>query len=188
MPVMGLVALCLLIGGCGFSVQAAATQPPAISQQLLIRSLERALSQLEVKRFADQEVTAEVFTHSGNQAFVKEFVVAWLGEQGVHVVPGAAGLTLKVLAPVLGIDHAESLIGIPAFQLPIMNIPLPEIAFFKWVRNRGQAEVQIYAFDGKTNVFVDKSQPSVGRAKFDDFTVLLIINFTVTDVDKRPGQ
>jgi len=35
---------------------------------------------------------------------------------------------------------------------------------------------------------VDKSQPSVGRAKFDDFTVLLIINFTVTDVDKRPGQ
>jgi hypothetical protein len=45
------------------------TQPPAITQQLLVRSLERALSQLDVKRVAGQEVAADVFTHAGNQVF-----------------------------------------------------------------------------------------------------------------------
>jgi hypothetical protein len=188
-PVRGLVAaLALLLGGCAFSVQVPATQPPAITQQLLARSLERALAQLDVKRFAGQQVTAEVFTQggpqSGTQAFVKEFVVAWLGERGIRVEPQGAVVALKVFAPVFGTDQGQSLIGIPAFQAPVVNVLVPEIALFKWVRNRGQAEVQIYSFDAKTNTFLAKTPASIGRAKFDDFTVLLIINFTVTDVDK----
>jgi len=178
------VALSFLIGGCSFSAQLAATQPSGITQQLLARSLDRALARLEVKRFAGQQVAAEVYTQSGgNQAFIREYILAWLGERGVRVAPDGATLALKVFAPVYGTDHAESLIGIPAFQAPVVAIPVPEIALFKWVRNRGLAEVQIYAFEGKTGVFVDKTPAGTGRAKFDDFTVLLIINFTVTDID-----
>jgi hypothetical protein len=182
--VTALVALSFLIGGCSFSAQLAATQPSGITQQLLARSLDRALARLEVKRFAGQQVAAEVYTQSGgNQAFIREYILAWLGERGVRVAPDGATLALKVFAPVYGTEHAESLIGIPAFQAPVVAIPVPEIALFKWVRNRGLAEVQIYAFEGKTGVFVDKTPAGTGRAKFDDFTVLLIINFTVTDID-----
>jgi hypothetical protein len=182
--VTALVALSFLIGGCSFSAQLAATQPSGITQQLLARSLDRALAQLEVKRFAGRQVAAEVYTQSGgNQAFIREYIIAWLGERGVRVAPDGATLALKVFAPVYGTDHAESLIGIPAFQAPVVAIPVPEIALFKWIRNRGLAEVQIYAFEGKTGVFVDKTAVGTGRAKFDDFTVLLIINFTVTDID-----
>ena len=188
LPALGLVALSFLAGGCAFSVQVPPTQPPAITQQLLARSLERALAQLDVKRFAGQQVDAEVFTQSGNQAFVKQLVVAWLGEQGIRVAPGDVALTLRVFAPVFGTDQGQSLIGIPAFQAPLVGVVVPEIALFKWVRNRGQAEVQVYSFDGKTNAFIDKSPVRTGRAKFDDFTVLLIINFSVTDVDKPPRQ
>ena len=182
--VTALVALSYLIGGCSFSAQLAATQPSGITQQLLARSLDRALARLEVKRFAGQQVAAEVYTQSGgNQAFIREYIIAWLGERGVRVAPDGATLALKVFAPVYGTDHAESLIGFPAFQAPVVAVPVPEIALFKWVRNRGLAEVQIYAFEGKTGVFVDKTAVGTGRAKFDDFTVLLIINFTVTDID-----
>ncbi len=183
--VTGLVALSFLIGGCAFSAQLPATQPSGITQQLLARSLDRALARLEVKRFAGQQVSAEFYTQSSvNQAFIREYIVAWLGERGVRVAPEGATLALKVFASAYGTDHAESLIGIPAFQAPVVAIPVPEIALFKWVRNRGLAEVQIYAFEGKTNVFVDKTPVGTGRAKSDDFTILLIINFTVTDIDK----
>ena len=46
-----------------------------------------------------------------------------------------ATLALKVFASAYGTDHAESLIGIPAFQAPVVAIPVPEIALFKWVRD-----------------------------------------------------
>ncbi len=123
-------------------------------------------------------------------------MIAWLGEQGIRIVPVGATLDLKVFAPVFGTDHAESLIGIPAFQAPVVAIPVPEIALFKLVRNRGLAEVEIYAFDETANEFVSKTPVSVGQAKFDNCTVLLIINctvlpiinFTVTDIDKPPAE
>lgn len=187
--VAGSLALACLLGGCAFSAQVAATQPSAVTQQLLARSLERALSRLDVKRFAGQQVTADVYVQTpGNQAFVKELVIAWLGAQGIRVAPYGSTLTLKVFAPVYGTDHAESLIGIPAFQAPVFAIPVPEIALFKQVRNRGQAEVEIYAFDEKTNEFVARTPVGAGQAKFDNYTVLLIINFTVTDIDKPPAE
>jgi len=181
---LGLAAAGWLFGGCAYSVQAAITQPPAITQQLLARSLERALEQLDVKRFAGQQVTAEAYTQRGNQGYIREFVIAWLGEHGIRVSPVGSSTTLKVFAPVFGTDQGQSLIGIPAFQAPLIGVIVPEIALFKWLRNRGRAEVQIYSFDANTNVFVDKTAATVGHAKFDDFTVLLIINFSVTDVDK----
>src|SRR6266498_2234400 len=62
--VTGLVALSFLIGGCAFSAQLPATQPSGITQQLLARSLDRALARLEVKRFAGQQVSAEFYTQS----------------------------------------------------------------------------------------------------------------------------
>ncbi len=184
----GSLVLASLLGGCAFSTQVAATVPSGVTQQLLARSLERALARLDVKRFVGQQVSADVYVQSGNQAFVRELVIAWLGEQGIHVSPIGAALNLKVFAPVFGTDHGESLIGIPAFQAPVIAIPVPEIALFKWVRNRGQAEVEIYAFDEKTNEFVSKTPVSAGQAKFDNYTVLLIINFTVTDIDKPPAE
>jgi hypothetical protein len=188
LAVVASLALASLLGGCAFTAQVAATQPSAVTQQLLARSLERALSRLDVKRFAGQQATADVYVQAGNQAFVKELVIAWLGEQGIRVAPVGGTLALKVFAPVYGTDHAESLLGIPAFQAPVVAIPVPEIALFKQVRNRGQAEVEIYAFDEKTNEFVAKTPVSAGQAKYDNYTVLLIVNFTVTDIDKPPAE
>jgi hypothetical protein len=43
----------------------------------------------------------------------------------------------------------------------------------------------MYTFDAKTGFFVDKGRAVEGRAKRDDYTVLLVVGFTVTDVDER---
>lgn len=53
--------------------------------------------------------------------------------------------------------------------LPIMGIPIPGIALFKSQRNRGRADLQIYAFDARTGEFLEKSDVFVGTAKYDDY-------------------
>ena len=180
-----MVILACLLGGCAFSSQLTPTQPAGVTQQLLMRSLERALATLDIGRFADRAVAVDLYQQAGNETFVKAFVTAWLEAHRVRVTAIQPELRLRVFVSVLGTDRNEKFIGIPAIQAPILNVPTPEIAFFKRVRNRGQAEVSIYAFDGATDKFVERTPAGVGLAKQDDYTILILITFTVSDADKR---
>jgi hypothetical protein len=91
----------------------------------------------------------------GNEAFVKDFVTTWMKAHGVRVGGDAPSLKLKMFVSVYGTDRDQTLIGVPAFQAPVVNVPVPELAFFKWVRNRGQAELRLWAFDAKGDTVVD---------------------------------
>jgi hypothetical protein len=147
------VALCVLTSGCApYSSQLVPTQPSAATQQLVVRSLERALTQLDLTGFIGHRVAVDLFTQTanqtligtpqaGSQAFVKEFVTAWLEAHGVWITPHPVELKLKIAASVLGTDRGETFFGIKAFQIPVLAIPFPEISLFKWVRNRGLAEI-----------------------------------------------
>jgi hypothetical protein len=55
------------------------------------------------------------------------------------------------------------LFGIAAFQAPLTSIPVLEIAMFKWQKSRGQAELRLYEFDGKTDVITHAPPPSTER-------------------------
>jgi hypothetical protein len=66
-----------------------------------------------------------------------------------------------------------------------VNLPIPEIALFRWHKARGQAELRLYEFDGKTDLVVNAPRPGIGHAKHDKFTVLLIIGFTLSDLETR---
>jgi hypothetical protein len=171
-------------GGCVLGTTLKAPEPTAVTQQLVMRSLERAVAQLDIGRVQGRRVALEVFAQAGNPGLTRAFVAAWLEEHGVRVVRDSADLTVHVLISALGMDRGETLVGLPAFQAPIVSVPVPEIALFKWTRNRSLTEMQLYVFDAKTGSFVDKGHPVAGRAKRDDFTVLLLIGFTVTDVDE----
>ena len=99
-----------------------------------------------------------------------------------------ADLRLKIFASVLGVDRGETLVGIPALLAPVANLPTPEIALFEWVRDRGHSEVQIFASDARSGRFLDVAPAGVGRAKYDEFTILLMISFTVDDLDAPAGS
>src|SRR5919201_448706 len=77
---------CLLLGGCSLSTPQKPTEPSGITQQLLIRSLERALAQLDIERLKSRSVAVEVFSplQAGPEAFVREFVISWLRIHGVR--------------------------------------------------------------------------------------------------------
>lgn len=175
----------LLLGGCALASQIGTTAPTGITQQLLVRSLERGLSRLDLARISGKPIALEVAVQAGNEGFVKDFVTTWLKAHGVRTVQDSPEQKLKLFVAVYGTDRDQTLIGVPAFQAPVVNVPVPELALFKWVRNRGVAELRMWAFDGKGDVIMDAPAPGVGRAKYDDFTVLLFVGFTVSDVNKR---
>ncbi len=187
MPVLVLLLTALLISGCATPRQATVTQRSAVEQELIVRSLERAVAGLDVERLLGHRVALDLFALTGDQAFAREFVTVRLQRRGVEIVGDAtkADLRLKVFASVLGVDRGETLIGIPALQAPVVSIPIPEIALFKWTRHRGMAELQLYAYDPHTDQLVEGVPAALGRAKYDEFKVMLVIGFAVSDLDER---
>ena len=178
------VVVLLGLAGCSLSV-AKPTDPSGITQQLMMRSLERALEHLNIDRLKEQTVTIEIFNQAGPPVMIKEFVTAWLRAHGVRIVEGLPDLKVKAFASVLGTESDQDLFGIPAFYAPIVNVPVPEIAFYKIQRNHGVAEVRLFEFDGKTDEFIAAPPTGVGRAKVDKYTILIFFGYTNTDVDDR---
>jgi hypothetical protein len=190
-----LVLLALLLAaacGCATPRQVTLTPRSGVEQELVVRSLERAIARLDIERLAGRRVALDLFALTADQAFARAFVTARLQRRGVHVVSDPAGVELraKVFATVLGVDRGETLIGIPALQVPVVSVPIPEIALFKWTRHRGLAELQVYVYDPATDRLVDEVPAALGRAKFDEFKILLVIGFVVSDLDGRaePAQ
>ena len=81
----------------------------------IVSLLERGFETLDAKRLAGATVTVEFYGLTPDKDFAKEFLVAWLQAHQVQVVtdPKEAQLRVKVFAPVLGVDQAQSFMGTP---------------------------------------------------------------------------
>lgn len=179
--------LAVLVAGCA-STRVTQTKRSGTEQDLLVQSLERALAHLDLSRFTGKRVALKLYALTPDQGFATEFVTSRLEAKGVEVVPDAAtaDLRLKIFARVLAVDQGQSFVGIPALVVPVLGYPIPEIALFKWVRNRGHSEVEIFSYDPHTDRFLDATPLGVGRTKYDEFTILLFIGFTLDDLAKPP--
>jgi hypothetical protein len=176
-----------LLAGCAVSTQITNTPRSSIEQRLLVRSLERALATLATQQFKGKTVTVDFYGLTPDKDFAKEFFTAWLQGQHIRTAndPKEAQLRLKVFASVLGVDQGQSFVGAPSFTVPVMGIVVPEIPLFKDVRHSGHSEIEIYTIDAGSGEFVDKSPPAIGEAKYDDYTILIVINFTRSDIDEQ---
>jgi hypothetical protein len=186
LAVVVVTAVLALGAGCTMR-QVTMTERSATEQELLVRALERALARLDTTRLQGRRVALELYAWTKDQAFAREFVAAQLAARGANMVGAGAeaDLHLEVFASILGLDRGETLLGLPALQVPVVSVPIPEIALFKWVRNRGRAEVQVYLYDPRSGEFRTRLFDGVGRSKYDEFTVLVFVSFTVSDLDKR---
>src|SRR5437667_12628327 len=63
----GLAVLACLLGGCAFSSQLTPTQPAGVTQQLVMRSLERALARLDIRGLAHWNVWLDISLKCGKQ-------------------------------------------------------------------------------------------------------------------------
>jgi len=84
------------------------------------------------------------------------------------------------------VDQAEVLLGTPEFMF--FGIPIPAIAFYRHLLNRGRVDLQMYIFDQKLETLIDELPVSLGKAKYDRYTILFIISWTSSDLDKKPKE
>ena len=179
--------LLTLLTGCAVSTQVGTTARSSMEQRLLITSFERALATLDTHEFTGKTVTVDFFGLTADKDFAKELFTAWLQEQQVQIAtdPKQAQLHLKVFAPVLAVDQGDSFVGAPAFTVPILGFVMPEISLFKNARHSGHAAVEVFAIDGDSGKFVDKTPQAIGETNYNDYTVLIVIHFTRSDMETR---
>jgi len=182
-----LCSVCFGLEGCAVSPQITNTPRSSIEQELLVSSLERGFETLDTQRLAGATVVVDFFGLTPDKDFAKEFLIAWLQSHQVRIVtdPNEAQLRVKVFAPVLGVDQAQSFIGTPAFTVPFLGVTIPEIALFRDVRHMGHAALETYTIEEDGGKFLVKSPPAMGRSEYDDYTILIVIHFTRSDMEKR---
>jgi hypothetical protein len=186
----GILMLCsasLLVGGCAVTPQITNTSHSSIEQELLVSSLERGFKTLDIQRFNGATVTVDFYGLTPDKDFAKEYLIAWLQAHQVNIVtdPKEAQLRVKVFAPVLGVDQAQSFIGTPAFTVPFLGVTIPEVALFRDVKHSGHTALESFTIDEDSGKFLDKSPTAVGRSEYDDYTVLIVIHFSRSDVEQR---
>ena len=178
----------ILMAGCT-SIRMTQTPRSILEQQLEVQALERAISQLPIKQLKGKSVSLELFGLNENDLpFAVELIHVWLVKQGVYVAQDqeTIDLRLKVFAKVLAVDQAEVLLGTPEFMF--FGIPIPAIAFYRHLLNRGRVDLQMYIFDQKLETLIDELPVSLGKAKYDRYTILFIISWTSSDLDKKPKE
>ena len=176
-----------LLGACSLKSNVSSTPRASTEQRLLVTSVKRALTDLNKERFKGKNLFLELIGLTADQAYAKAYIAAELKSAGANLVSDikAADVNLQVFAPAIGVDRDVTLFGIPAFAAPVVGVPVPEVALFKYVQNRGYSEFEAYAFDAKSGRFLSKSSPKAGHSKYDLFTILLFISFSHTDLDKE---
>lgn len=174
----------LLGAGCT-TVRMTPTTRSSVEQRLLTASLERAAAELDIRALAGKRLKLELFGLTDDQVFAREFLRSRLESRGVRVVSaGEADATFRVFATALAVDTASTLLGLPAMQAPVLAVPIPEVALFKWDRNRGHAQFQSYVYDPAGRL-LEPGPSALGQAKYDRFTIMIFISFTITDLEKR---
>jgi len=140
---IGVALAALLLAGCAASVELSATAPSATGQLLVFRALERAAAGLDLTRLRGRRVALEVISQLDDrksaQKFAAEYLETWMRARGVAVGADHPELRVQAYLLTLGSDLGRTFLGIPAFQVPVVSIPIPEIAIFKWQRSHGVA-------------------------------------------------
>jgi hypothetical protein len=145
------------------------------------------MAQINIDRFKGKRVALElVGLTKDDLSFTKESVRIWMAKHGIRIDQDQKeiDLILKVFARVLAVDQSETLFGTPEFFL--LGIPIPAIVIYRNIRNRGRADLQIYAWDERSEMLVDELPIGIGETKYDQYTILFIISWTSTDLDKKP--
>ena len=183
------VAALLLAGAGCTTARVTATERSSIEQRLLVRSLERAATRLDTTPLVGRRVRIELFTLTKDAYFAREFLRARLETRGVRFVGAAeeADVVVQIFTAALAVDTADTLVGLPAMQAPVVAVPIPEIALFKLERSRGRVELQTYTYDDRGQLLA-RLGDARGQARYDRVTVLVFISFTLTDLDKPPER
>ncbi|MCC5806906.1 MAG: hypothetical protein JJU00_11320 [Opitutales bacterium] len=186
---IGLFACALVFSGCTSSSH---THPPrtAIEQLLLSTAVDNALKGTRIPDLEGERVYVDdSMLESYDSGYVIGSIRALLSENGARLQSDRADATLIVEARsgALGMDVADSLLGIPSIPIIIPGAgtsEFPELVIYGSNKQQAVSKIALlgYYADG-TNAF--STEPLVGTAYFNQYKFLLLLQINFTDIPER---
>jgi len=181
--------LALLFAGCTAS-KISLPERTAIEQLLLSTAVDNALTGVSLPQLEGERVyLVEHYIESYDEPYVAGSIRALLSENGALLAESTeeADIIVEARIGALGIDSAESLVGIPSIALPVPSvgtIQTPEAALYASNKKDAVAKLALLAYrkDG-SNVF--STEPFARKSYFHQYRLLLLINLNFTDIPER---
>lgn len=182
------VAMCgLSLSGCSSTFESTKTSRSSIEQLLLSQSLQRSLTDAVLPIPPGQSVAVETVGLTADQAFVTALIEKWLSREGLNLPKdGKESLVARVTLDAFGTLQAQTFFGIPQISGGFLPLSIPELAFYKAHRQQGLARFSIDFIEKKTGRLVRSTPVYEGDAFYNQFTVLLALNFRSTDLLPPP--
>lgn len=207
MKTFALFILTASIGGCALEQEISRTPRTAIEQVLLTQAVEQALENLSVRlpESVDVEVDAtgldsdrsrsrltntdlSVIDHpSRDTLYIRDAVAAELGRRGYRVSSsGSASYLVRVMAEAFGTMQGTTFVGMPPVQSVLIPFSLPELTLYKNQSQSGYARLHMDVFDNRTGEFLGSTPKLIGRAFYNQYTVLILATWHRTDITAPP--
>ncbi len=179
----------IFLSGCTSSMH---THPPrtAIEQLLLSTAVDNSLRGVEIPQVSGERVYVDAgLLESYDRGYVIGSVRALLSENGalLQATPETADMIVEVRSGALGMDIANSLVGIPAIPILIPgagSTEFPELVLYSSNKQNSVSKIALlgYRNDGE-NVF--STEPLVGSSHFNSYKFLLLLQINFTDIPER---
>lgn len=177
----------LFLSGCSSTYETTKSARSPTEQLLLAQSLERGLIDAVLPIAPGRSVAVETVGLTGDQAFVTALIEKWLSREGLNLPKdGKESLTARVTLDAFGTLQDLTFVGIPQISGGLLPIAVPELAFYKAQRQRGLARFSIDFIDKKTGRLIRSTPLYEGDAFYNQYTVMLAINFRDTDLLPPP--
>jgi len=198
----------VLLMGCALEQEMSRTPRTAVEQVLLTQAVEQALVNLEVQlpegvnvdvdatglesdrsrlRMTNADLGA-IDRPSRDIFYIRDLVAAELGRRGhrVSARDTESPYLVRVMAESFGTIQGTTFVGMPPVQSVLIPFALPELTLYKHQGQSGYARLHLDFYDNRTGEFLGSTPKLVGRAYYNQYTVLLLITWNRTDVTAPP--
>jgi len=184
-----LLGTLLLVSGCVGLREPGKPLRTAISQLLLSQALERTLDGISLPVPGGAAVLVEAVgitrDYTPDQEYARKVVALHLARQGFRLAQNEAEATYRItiVLQTFGTEQGVSFLGIPPLQSIFLPFPIPEMALYKSVNEKGFARMSVNVIESATGTLIS-SGPWYGAATYyNQYTVLFAIMFHLTDLE-----
>lgn len=161
----------------------------AVEQLLLSQALDRTLDNVRLPLTSHAAILVEAVgltrDFGPDQEYVRQAVARHLTSQGFRLARRDEEAThrIRILLQTFGLEQGITFIGIPPAQGVLFLFPVPELALYKNIQERGHIRWSFDVSEPATGGLIYASPWYAASTYYSHYTVLFLVTFHRTDLE-----
>jgi hypothetical protein len=183
-----------LAAGCSSIHKTTQSSRTAVEQLLISEAVMRSLPSEPQGMFSlsippGASIALNTSGITPDRVILHQILVGWLGRQGFAVQQDEKNATyrINVIVPAMGTEFGTNFFGMPPASSQFLPISIPELALYKAQFQTGYVKFYMDIFKLPSEQFVQSTPAFLAETYYNDYTVLLFISFSRTDLHSPPG-